>query len=185
MMKTPNWLLPFTHGVDMRAIEYAVRLAESAGATLIPVSLISAPPGGARLEHIQQSKDFLEAVQYKAARCEVPVECYEVFTGDVQQSLTTLVRDMHCDGIVLVTGSEHTCLLRDEEVKHLLTAPPTALVFIRLSAPQALMPVASFRARFFSWLRELRGQGDGIFQTQDALVVEDPLWVGTEQHHLG
>src|SRR5260370_774174 len=72
-MKTPRWLLPFTHGVDTAAIEYAVRLAESAGATLVPVSLISAPPKGARLEHIQQSKDFLEAVQHKAERFQVPV----------------------------------------------------------------------------------------------------------------
>jgi len=61
-MKTSRWLLPFTFGVDMRAIDYAVSLAGSAGATLVPVSLISAPAKGARLEHIQQSKDFLEAV---------------------------------------------------------------------------------------------------------------------------
>jgi CheY-like chemotaxis protein len=88
-MKTPRWLLPFMHGVDMRAIEYTVRLAESAGATLIPVSLITAPPKGARLEHLQQSKDFLEAVQHKAARYLVPVERYEVFTADAQQSITT------------------------------------------------------------------------------------------------
>ena len=35
----PRWLLPFTHGVDMRAIDYLVSLAENNGATLIPVSL--------------------------------------------------------------------------------------------------------------------------------------------------
>jgi hypothetical protein len=62
---SPRWLLPFTYGVDMRAIDYLVSLAENNGATLIPVSLISVPnhsrSGGARLEHIQQSKDFLEA----------------------------------------------------------------------------------------------------------------------------
>lgn len=58
--------LPFTFGVDMGGIDCAVSLAESAGATLVPVSLIPAPPEGARLELIQQSKDFLEAVQNKA-----------------------------------------------------------------------------------------------------------------------
>jgi Universal stress protein family len=184
-MKTSRWLLPFTHGVDMRAIDYAVRQAESTGATLIPVSLISAPPKGAPLEHIQQSQDFLEAVQHKAERYEVPVERYEVFTVDVQQSLTTLVRDMRCDGIVLVTGGEHTHLLQDEEVKHLLTAPPTALVLIRLPAPEAMMPVASVRARLFSWWCGLRGQRDGTVRAQHATVVEEPLWVRTEQHHMG
>ena len=59
----PRWFIPFTNGVDMRAIDYLVSLAENNGAKLIPVSLISVPnelrSGGARLEHIQQSKDFL------------------------------------------------------------------------------------------------------------------------------
>src|SRR5258708_38238689 len=128
-MKTPRWLLPFTDGVDMRAIEYAVRLAESAGATLVAVSLISAP----RLEHIQQSKDFLEAVQHKAERFQVPLERYEVFTADVIQSLTTLVHDRRCEGIVLVTGGEHNRLLGGGEGRHLLIqppAPPGALVLL-------------------------------------------------------
>jgi hypothetical protein len=181
-MKTPRWLLPFTHGVDMRAIEYAVRLAESAGATLVLVSLISAPPKGARLEHIQQSKDFLEAVQHKAERFQVPVERYEVFTADVIQSLTTLVHERRCEGIVLVTGGEHSRFLRDEEVKHLLIKPPAALVLIRLSAPIGLAPAPSLRARFFSWWRGRLRQRDGSFQPQGAPEVEEPLWIRTEEH---
>ena len=181
-MKIPRWLLPFTHGVDTAAIEYAVRLAESAGATLVPVSLISAPPKGARLEHIQQSKDFLEAVQHKAERFQVPVERYEVFTADVIQSLTTLVHERRCEGIVLVTGGEHSRLLRDEEIKHLLIKPPAALVLIRLSAPIGLAPAPSLRARFFSWWRERLRQRDGSFQPQGAPDVEEPLWIRTEEH---
>jgi len=181
-MKTPRWLLPFTHGVDMRAIEYAVRLAESAGATLVPVSLISAPPKGARLEHIQQSKDFLEAVQHKAERFQVPVERYEVFTADVIQSLTTLVHERRCEGIVLVTGGEHSRLLRDEEIKHLLIKPPAALVLIRLSAPIGLAPAPSLRARFFSWWCGRLRQRDGSLQPQGAPDVEEPLWIRTEEH---
>lgn len=184
-METPRWLLPFTHGMNMHAIDYAVRLAESAGATLVPVSLISAPPSGARLEPIEQSKDFLEAVKYKAARFQVPVERYEVFTTDVQQSLTTLVRERHCDRIVLVTSSEHSCLLQDEEVKPLLINPPAVLVLIRLTAPRGMAAAPSLPARFFSWWRGLWGQRDGIVPAQDAPVVEEPLWIRTEQHHLG
>jgi hypothetical protein len=182
-MKTSRWLLPFTHGVDMRSIEYVVRLAESAGATLVPVSLVSAPSKGARLEHIQQSKDFLEAVQHKAARLQVPVERYEVFTADVRQSITTLVHDSRCNGIVLVTSGGHTCLLQDEEVKQLLIAPPAALVLIRLSPAVELAP--GLRTRFFSWWRGRLGQRDGSFQAQHAPVVEEPLWIRTEQRHLG
>ena len=185
-MKTSRWLLPFTHGVDMRSIEYAVRLAESAGATLIPVSLISSPPTGARLEHIQQSKDFLEAVQHKAERFQVPLERYEVFTADVQQSITTLVHQIRCNGIVLVTSGGHTCLLQDQEVKHLLLAPPAALVLIRLSPTAGLTPAPRFSARFLSWWRGLRGRQDAAqVQDEEAPAKEEPLWIRTEQHRLG
>ncbi len=185
-MKTPRWLLPFTFGVDMRSIDYAVRLAESAGATLVPVSLVSSPPRGARLEHIQQSKDFLEAVQHKAERYQVPVERYEVFTVDVLQSLTELVREMRCDGIVLVTSGEYTRLMQHKEVKHLLIKPPAALVLIRLPMPTGTRFASAphLGTRFFSWLRRHREQQDAAWQAQEAPVMEEPLWIRTEQHHI-
>jgi len=134
-MNAPRWLLPFTHGVDMGAIDSVVRFAQSAGATLVPVTLIAVPherrSRGVRLEHIQQSKDFLEAVQFKAARLEVPVERYEVFTGDVLQSIALLVQDLRCDSIVLVTGEQREMLLHASELKRLLMEPPAALVLMR------------------------------------------------------
>ena len=181
-MKTPRWLLPFTHGVDMRAIEYAVRLAESAGATLVPVSLISAPPKGARLEHIQQSKDFLEAVQFKAARLEVPVERYEVFTGDVLQSIALLVQDLRCDSIVLVTGEQREMLLHASELKRLLMEPPAALVLMRLPARTGRTQTPQVVSRFLRWLRGLWGYRD---DAQDAPGVEEPSWIRMEEPHQG
>ncbi len=47
-MTTLRWLLPFTWGVDMAAIEFVVYLAQSGGASLVAVSLVSVPdgPGG-------------------------------------------------------------------------------------------------------------------------------------------
>jgi hypothetical protein len=104
-MESPRWLFPFTHGVDMQAIDMVVRLAEERGATLVAVSLIPVPPEqrsqGARLEHIQQSKDFLEAVKFKAERHQVPIERYEVFSSNVLGSITLLTYDQRCDSIVL------------------------------------------------------------------------------------
>jgi Universal stress protein family len=154
-----RWLLPFTHGVDMRAIDYLVSLAENNGATLIPVSLISIPnhsrSGGARLEHIQQSKDFLEAVKYNAARLQVPVERYEVFTSDVIQSITLLIHDLHCDGIVMVAIEQKEVLLRNHEFKRLLEEPPASLVLIRLPARSQEARAFYLGARLFSWLRRL------------------------------
>src|SRR5438874_1926683 len=74
MAETTRLLLPFTHGVEMDTIEAAVLLAASHHAALVPLSLILAPQTrgkGVRLEHVQQSKDFLEAVQHKAFRHDV------------------------------------------------------------------------------------------------------------------
>ena len=185
-MEMSRWLLPFTHGVDMRAIDYVVLLAEAAGATLVPVSLVSAPPNkGARLEHIQESKDFLEAVRFKAERLRVPVERYEVFTGNVFGSITILVHEMHCDGIVLVSNGQQTQLMQDDEVKHLLTEPPTALVLIRLPVHSGLTSASRLGGSFFSWLRGRWGKQDAAWQAEDAPVVEEPQWIRTEQHHLG
>jgi len=184
-MKTPRWLLPFTFGVDMHAIDSVVCLAQSAGATLIPVSLVSASPQGARLEHIQQSKDFQEAVQHKADGHQVPLERYEVFTVDVLQSLTTLVLDMRCDGIVLVTDGEHTHLMQDEEVKHLLIEPPAALVLIRLPLHTRFAPIPHLGTRFLSWLRRLWEQQETTRQILGTQVIEEPLWIRTEQRHIG
>src|SRR5690242_9169287 len=100
-----RWLLPFTHGVDTRALADVVHLAESCDATLVAVALVCKPAErgsqNIRLEYLQQSKDFLEVVKWKAKRSLVPVERYEVLTADVLQSLSLLVRDLHCDSIVL------------------------------------------------------------------------------------
>lgn len=170
----------------MRAIDFAVRLAENARATLIPVSLISTPTRGVRLEHIQQSKDFLEAVKYKAARLHVPLERYEVFTPNVQQSLTTLVRERLCDGIVLVTDGERARLMRDEEVKQLLLEPPVSLVLIRLSHRSGELADSRSSAGF---LAQLRGRWQSrkaatLTAMQDEVADEEPLWVRTEPRHL-
>jgi Universal stress protein family len=175
-MMNPRWLLPFTHGVDMRAIDYLVSLAENNGATLIPVSLVSVPnesrSGGARLEHIQQSKDFLEAVQYKAARLQVPLERYEVFTSDVIQSITMLVRDLHCDGIVMVAVERREVLLRTHELKQLLMEPPTSLVLIRLPAHPQKARAFYLGTRLLSWLRRLWRYWADVGQVKNALEAE-------------
>src|SRR6266516_5989058 len=115
MVKTPRFLLPFVHGVDMCAIEQAILLAEAQEAILVPLVLIYVPEQrcakGARLEHIQQSKDFLEAVKFKAARYAVPIERLEVFTSDIVQSINLVAREMTCDGILLFIGHKNGILL--------------------------------------------------------------------------
>ena len=88
----------------METLEAAVLLAASHHATLVPLSLVPVPQArgkGARLEHIQQSKDFLEATLQKALRYRVPLDRFEAFTGDAVQSIATLVPQLACDGMIL------------------------------------------------------------------------------------
>jgi nucleotide-binding universal stress UspA family protein len=172
----PRWLLPFTHGVDMQAIDYLVSLAENNGATLIPVSLVSVPDDsrsrGARLEYIQQSKDFLEAVKYKAARFQVPLERYEVFTSDVIQSITMLVHDLHCDAIVMVAIEHKEVLLRAHELKQLLVEPPASLVLIRLPAHPQEARAFYLGAGLLSWLHRVWRNRVAIRPMKNTLEAE-------------
>ena len=181
-MMNPRWLLPFTHGVNMRAIDYLVSLAENNGATLIPVSLVSVPTesrsGGARLEHIQQSKDFLEAVKYKAARLQVPVERYEVFTSDVTQSITMLVHDLQCDGIVMVAIEHKEILLHKHELKQLLVDPPASLVLIRLPAHPQEARAFYLVAGLLSWLHRLLRYQPEVRPMKNTLEAESISQIG-------
>lgn len=136
-METQRWLLPFTHAVNLRAIDTAVRVASHSGATLIALSLI-APwpkrhhPPRVRLEQIQESKDFLEAVRWKAMRQQARVECYEVFTEDVAGSIATLVQDLGCQCIMLMRHGMENALLSPHDLKQVLVKPPAALLFLTL-----------------------------------------------------
>jgi hypothetical protein len=160
----------------MRAIDYLVSLAENNGATLIPVSLVFVPyhsrSAGARLEHIQQSKDFLEAVKYKSDRLQVPVERYEVFTSDVIQSIITLIHDLHCDGIVVVAIEHKEVLLQAHELKQLLVEPPASLVLIRLPARSQETRMFHLGAGLWSWLRQNWRNRAGVQPVKSALEPE-------------
>jgi hypothetical protein len=167
-MKTRRWLLPFTHVVDMQAIDVAVRLAEHGKATLVALSLITPSQERRgqhrtphiRPEHLQESKDFLEAVRWKARRYQIAIECHEVLTDDVPGSIATQVHDLDCECILLM-GREHQrrrgpqdALLSAEEVKHVFVKPPTSLLLLTLPVAdkQPLLDI-----RFLFWLRRCLG----------------------------
>jgi len=153
-----RWLLPFTYGIDHRAIEAVVRLANAGGATLVPVALVSISSerrsSGTRLEYIQQAKDFLILVQSIAARYHVLVECHEVFTGTVNRCIRMLIQDLRCDSVVAVTGADQALLLQKQELSDLLTEPPAALVLARLPARQEKRQQFHLAKRFLSWFRQ-------------------------------
>jgi len=187
-METRRWLLPFAWGMDMQAIDAAVRLADGSGATLVAVSLISRSekPGnrGVRLEHIQQSKDFLEAINWKATRFNVSLERHEVFTVDVMQSITTLVHELHCDALVLVSQAERETLLRSHQLKRILEDPPASLLVLRLSSRAGRQSTEKKGpgARALSWLRRRIGGQHSTGQAWETSKLEGPFWVRSEEH---
>jgi hypothetical protein len=127
-------LLPFTCRVHAYALEYAVLLAKNRHATLVPLSLIYVSPttGEARLEHIQQSKDFQALVQSKATRCGVAVECREVYTSDVIASIQRMTQKLDCTNFILFVCDGDGVLLSTNEMKHILTLVPGQHHVIRL-----------------------------------------------------
>jgi hypothetical protein len=167
MAKTTRLLLPFTHGVEMDTIDAAVLLAASHQATLVSLSLISVPQvkgKGARLEHIQQSKDFLEAVRYIAVRHRVPLERLEVFTGDTLQSVLSLVDQLGCDGILLALRGRNGSLLSAETIGQLreMRSCPLYLMQFPSRRPFAVLRVTSWVPRllehFSHWWQGYRHQ---------------------------
>jgi hypothetical protein len=170
-MKTTRLLLPFTHGVDVCAIDSALRLATSRDAILVPLALIYVPEGrranGARLEHMQQSKDFLEAVEHKAARHGVPIERLEVFTSGVAQSIRVIASEMECEGILLFVGGKHDVLLSTSEIKRLMEDMPCKLYILRLHTKEGRSLKPLLRERFSSWLLGRSEQKHELLQVQN------------------
>ena len=163
-MKRTRFLLPFTHGVDMRAIEQAILLAKSHEAILIPLALIYVPERrqakGARLEYVQQSKDFLEATKYKAARYGVPVERFEVFTSDVVQSINLVASEMECEGILLFIGRRGGILLDISEIKRLVELPIRKLYIMHLQTDERESFAQMLRQWLSHWLNGKQRQED-------------------------
>ncbi len=178
-MKTPRFLLPFVHGVDMCAIEQAILLAEAQEAILVPLVLIYVPEQrcakGARLEHIQQSKDFLEAVKFKAARYAVPIERLEVFTSDIVQSINLVASEMACDGILLFLGRNNGILLHVNEIKRLVEMPTCKLYIMHLQTEERGSFTQMLRQRFSQWLNGRRKKHEDLLQGRETPEEEVEL----------
>ncbi|HLI71728.1 MAG TPA: hypothetical protein VKV19_18375 [Ktedonobacteraceae bacterium] len=177
-MKTQRWLLPFTCSVHMRAIDAALRVANFNGATLVALSLVAPRPGRGmlhiRLEQIQESRDFLEAVRWKAIRSQTAVELHEVLTNDVPGSIATSVQELACQSIMLINceargkrGLQYT-LLSEEALKQVLMEPPASLLFLTLPAASGH---PHLRSLLFGRLRFRRppGQPKEVQREQDAM----------------
>lgn len=140
-MEKTRLLLPFTNGVRADALEYAVLMAQSRNATLVPLSILQPSAEfrakGPRLEHIQQSKDFLELVAFKASKHGVEVEQHEVFTSNPTACIQECLQTMHCDGILLLVENGKGVLLQSTEVKHTIALGTSQVHIIRIQSEQS------------------------------------------------
>ena len=175
-MKTTRLLLPFTHQIDMDVLDYAVLLAKGRNATLVPLSLIHIPKGhhsgGARLEHVQQSKDFLEATKHKAAYYGVPIERYEIFTSDVVESINIHAQNIECADILLFVRDGEGILLQTDEIKHLMEQPICKLSIIRLPSKAGKRFTWTLPEWLFNWLPGRRRRHNEPLQVQHGLEAE-------------
>lgn len=129
-------LVPFTHGIDTYALEYAVQFAKNYDAELVAAALL---PSRAfikdlRLEHIQQSRDFHETMRNKAQQHDVTVEIVEISAAHTVQHIHMLVQEQECAGIVLFVRAGQGVLLDTHEIKDIMAASPCKLYILRLPA---------------------------------------------------
>lgn len=150
MVPMVRLLLPFTHGIDTPAITSALALAQRLNATLTLLSLIRLPQASSKSpswESIQQSRDFLEFVQHKAARWGVPVERTELYTRSATRSICAFAQEMECAGIVLVVRRETGVLLATHEVEQLLEEKCLPVYVVSLLARNSLFSLPRWLPR--------------------------------------
>ena len=121
-MFSSRLLLPFTHGIDAQAIEYAMRMASYEDATLVLLTLISVPEAkkGPRLEHIQQSKDMLKFVKTVARWHHVTVELHEAYTHDAVLGIMSAYQHLDCESILVAMREQKAVLIQTPELHQLI-----------------------------------------------------------------
>ena len=136
MAEIKRVLLPFTHGINIEALEYAVRFARSCQATLVSLAVMHLPErlrsNEPRLEAIAQANDFLEAMQHKANKAAVPMERFALVTRDVSSCINAFAQEMSCDGILLFPQRNSSALLTFEVMQQLLEKTSCPLYLIHL-----------------------------------------------------
>ncbi len=144
-MKAVRFLLPFTHGINIQAIEQVMRLAQSRNATIVCASLIPLPvkhpKQGARLEHIQQARDMQRTMIKLAQRYHITLEMHECFSSTIVKSIIELTASLHCESVVLVLRDQKALLLRTADTQQLLKEHEAPFFIIHLPPKQSLLSI--------------------------------------------
>lgn len=170
MYTTTRLLLPFTEGINARAIDYAIQLAEKRQATLVPLALIPVRPDQkTRPESLQQAQDFLELARHKAERQRVPVELTRVSTGDAALSIEAMAGEMGCEAVLLFLCNTDEVLLGQAEIRALMDRSACNMRIILF--PEKRKRLANNHLLHLPFLRRVE---DDALRTQIEPLLEEP-----------
>ena len=119
-MNEERVLLPFVDGVNIEAIDYALRFSKAAQLPLVVLGLIPQPAtGNVRAEHVEQAQDFLETIAARAEMHGLPsIERHESFSQDISRSILDAIVQLRCRGIIFLLQNDIPCFLDLEDVKN-------------------------------------------------------------------
>jgi len=171
-------LLPFTHGVDMQALEFALSFAHSRHATLIPLVLIPVVErqgsNGVRLEMFQQAQDFLEAASFKATKYDVTIERVEVITHNVVEQIDQVLSSQKCDGMLLFMREAKGVFLQEPEIKALIEQRGPPCYLIHLPSARRIQQTHNIIQRFWEWLSK---RSIAFKRTSHESQIQEPMYL--------
>ncbi len=157
-MRMIRLLLPFTYGVDAKAIDHVLYFAKTSHATLVALALVPTSHSqgdDARLERIEQARDFLETISTKAAVAQVNVELRECYSSDLSECIASFVQENACEGIVMLSDPNKTYFLSEDEAQ--LVQQHSSCSLYRLSMLQKKKaPIHNHQplTHFWSWFSQ-------------------------------
>ncbi len=133
-MQENRFLLPFTQGVDSKALHTVLQFSKATNASIVALALLPLSaqqrPEEVRLEHIQQARDFLELLTSQATMHNVSIEHHECFTHDVPVSIRNMVDQLHCRTILLCYEEEKVHFLRTCETEQLRAYKQPSILYV-------------------------------------------------------
>ena len=138
-------LFPFVAGaLSQRALDAALRLAKTDGATLVPVFLarvsLDLPLDSALPRQCSMAMPLLEAVEQRATEAGVPVDSRIVRGRNRRHALRQAIAQERYDRIVIAAASEGSPGFDAEDVAWLLDNAAGEIVVLRPSAGDQLTP---------------------------------------------
>ena len=156
-------LFPFVTGaLSQRALDAALRLARSDGATLVPVFLaqvsLDLPLDSALPRQCSLAMPLLEAIEQRATEAGVPVDSRIERGRNRRHALRQAIAEERFDRIVIAAASEGSPGFDADDVAWLLDNAPGEIVVLRPSGDERSGPAGAGRGRRSTSVRPPRAR---------------------------